>query len=68
MATDANKQGKSRVCGACLRYIPDAAISPRIKIVMAKSLDGKILFSSAEVKTLKEIFPSPYKSENCRKA
>jgi hypothetical protein len=35
---------------------------------MAKSLEGKVLFDTAEVKTLKELFPSHYKSENCRKA
>jgi cytidine deaminase len=68
MVMDANKQRKLRVCGACLQYIHDFAINPKIKIVMAKSLDGKVLFDTVEVKTLKELFPSPYKSENCRKA
>jgi cytidine deaminase len=64
---DANKQRKSRVCGACLQYIHDFAIDPKTKIVMAKSPDGKVLFDIVDVKTLKELFPSRYKSENCRK-
>jgi cytidine deaminase len=68
MVMEANKQRKPRVCGACLQYVHDFAINPKIKIVMAKSLEGKVLFDTAEVKTLKELFPSPYKSENCRKA
>lgn len=65
---DANKQRKPRVCGACLQYVHDFAINLKIKIVMAKSLDGKVLFDTVEVKTLEELFPFPYKSENCRKA
>jgi len=68
MVMNANKQRKSRVCGAYLQYIHDFAINPKIKIVIAKSLAGKVLFDTVEVKTLEELFPSPYRSENCRKA
>jgi cytidine deaminase len=67
MVMDVDKQGESRVCGACLQYIHDFARNATIKIVTAKTLSGKVLFDTVEIKTLKELFPSPYKSENCRK-
>jgi cytidine deaminase len=67
MVMDVDKQGESRVCGACLQYIHDFARNATIKIVTAKTLRGKVLFDTVEIKRLKELFPFPYKSENCRK-
>lgn len=48
-------------CGACLQYISDFAESSKIKIVMAKVENGKVLFETVEVKTLEELLPSPFK-------
>jgi cytidine deaminase len=58
---DADKQAEPRPCGACLQYIYDFALNPQIKIVMAKAQKGKMLFETVDVKTLKELFPFPYK-------
>jgi cytidine deaminase len=58
---DADKQAEPRPCGACLQYIYDFALNPQIKVVMAKAQKGKVLFETVDVKTLKELFPFPYK-------
>ena len=64
---DAKKPGKPGVCGACLQYTHNFATNPKTKIVTAKTLNGTVLFDTIEMKTLKELFSSSYKSENCRK-
>jgi len=58
---DANSNNEPRPCGACLQYINDFAVNSNIKIVMAKSDKGKILVETVQVKTLKELFPYPFK-------
>jgi len=58
---DAKSQDEPRPCGACLQYIYDFAKSPKIKIVMAKVKDGRILFETVKVKTLGELLPSPFR-------
>jgi len=50
-----------RPCGACLQYISDFAENPEIKIVTAKVEGGKVLFETAEVNTLRELLPNPFK-------
>jgi cytidine deaminase len=56
-----------RPCGACLQYIYDFAENSRIKIVMAKAENGRILFETVKVKTLEEMLPFPFrKMDNLR--
>jgi hypothetical protein len=61
VVTDAENEGIIKPCGACLQYISDFAESPEIKIVMAKVENAKVLFEMVKVKTLKELFPEPFK-------
>lgn len=58
---DASSQGEPRPCGACLQYIYDFAENPKIKIVMAKAENGKILFETVKVKNIGELLPYPFK-------
>ncbi|MEM3695208.1 MAG: cytidine deaminase [Candidatus Bathyarchaeia archaeon] len=48
-------------CGACLQYMADFAENSKIKIVMAKVENDKVLFETVKVKTLEELLPSPFK-------
>ncbi len=48
-------------CGACLQYIYDFAENLKIKILMAKEKNGKILFETIKVKTLEELLPYPFR-------
>jgi cytidine deaminase len=50
-----------RPCGACLQYIYDFSENSKIKIVMAKVEEGRILFETVNVKTLEEMLPFPFK-------
>jgi cytidine deaminase len=58
---NAEGHDEPRPCGACLQYIYDFAKNPRIKIVMAKVENGRILFETVNVKTLEEMLPFPFK-------
>jgi len=58
---DADSQNDPKPCGVCLQYIYDFAASPKIKIVMAKAKDGRILFETVKVKTIEELLPFPFK-------
>jgi cytidine deaminase len=57
----ADKQNEPRPCGACLQYIYDFAENPKIKIVMAKAENEKILFETVKVKTAEELLPFPFR-------
>jgi len=59
--TDANSRNEPRPCGACLQYIYDFAENPKIKIVMAKAENGRILFETVKVKTVEELLPFPFR-------
>jgi len=59
MNADTNKEPKP--CGACLQYIYDFAENPKIKILMAKAKNGRILFETVEVKSIKELLPFPFR-------
>ncbi|MGC8997836.1 MAG: cytidine deaminase [Candidatus Bathyarchaeia archaeon] len=61
IVTDAKKEGETKPCGACLQCISDFAESPEIKIVMAKVEKARVLFETVKVKTLRELFPEPFK-------
>jgi cytidine deaminase len=58
---DADSRSELRPCGACLQYISDFSADPQVKVVMAKSEKGKILFETVNVRKLEELFPFPYK-------
>lgn len=58
---DAEGHNEPRPCGACLQYICDFADDPKIKIVMAKVENGRILFETVKVKTLEEMLPFPFR-------
>jgi len=55
-----DNQNEPRPCGACLQYIYDFAKNPKIKIIMAKTEKGKILFETVKVKTLEKLLPFPF--------
>jgi len=61
IVTDVDSHNEPRPCGACLQYIYDFAENPKIKIVMAKSEKGRILFETVKVKTLEEFLPFPFR-------
>ena len=50
-----------RPCGACLQYIYDFADDSKIKIVMAKVENSRILFETVKIKTLEEMLPFPFR-------
>jgi cytidine deaminase len=58
---EAEGHNEPRPCGACLQYIYDFADDPKIKIVMAKAEDSRILFETVKIKTLEEILPFPFR-------
>ena len=59
--TDLDNHSEPRPCGACLQYIYDFAENPKIKVVMAKVENGRILFDTVKVKTLEELLPFPFR-------
>jgi len=61
IVTDTDSHNEPRPCGACLQYIYDFAKNPKIKIVMAKVENGRILFEIVKVKTLEELLPFPFR-------
>jgi len=61
IVVDAGSQCEPRPCGACLQYIYDFAKNPKIEIVMAKAENGRILFETVKVKTLRELLPYPFR-------
>ena len=48
-------------CGACLQYIHDFADNSKIKIVMAKTENNRILFETVKVKSLEELLPFSFR-------
>ncbi|HVP92482.1 MAG TPA: cytidine deaminase [Acidobacteriota bacterium] len=58
---EAEGYNEPRPCGACLQYIYDFADDPKIKIVMAKAENSRILFETVKVKTLEEMLPFPFR-------
>ncbi len=61
IVTDIDSHSEPRPCGACLQYIYDFAENPKVKVVMAKVENGRILFNSVKVKTLEELLPFPFR-------
>jgi len=61
IVTDTNSHNEPRPCGACLQYIYDFAENPKVKVVMAKVENGRILFDTVKVKTLEELLPFPFR-------
>jgi cytidine deaminase len=61
IVTDIGSRNESRPCGACLQYIYDFAENSKVKVVMAKVENGKILFDTVKVKTLEELLPFPFR-------
>jgi cytidine deaminase len=57
----AEGHNEPRPCGACLQHIYDFADNSKIKIVMAKVENGRILFETVKVKTLEEMLPFPFR-------
>jgi cytidine deaminase len=48
-------------CGACLQYIHDFAKNSKVKVVVAKTENGKVMFKTVKVKTIEELLPFPFK-------
>jgi cytidine deaminase len=58
---DIDSNNEPRPCGACLQYIYDFAENLKVKVVMAKTENGRILFETVKVKTLDELLPFPFR-------
>jgi cytidine deaminase len=58
---NADKPNEPRPCGTCLQYIQDFAPNSKVKIVTAKAKSGRVLFETVRVRTLRELFPYPYR-------
>jgi cytidine deaminase len=58
---DIGSSNEPRPCGACLQYIYDFAENPKVKVVMAKAENGRVLFDTVKVKTLEELLPFPFR-------
>jgi cytidine deaminase len=58
---DTSSHNEPTPCGACLQYIYDFAENPKVKVVMAKTDNGRILFDTVKVKTLEELLPFPFR-------
>lgn len=54
-------KNEPRPCGSCLQHISSFAEKRQIKIIMAKSDGGKLLFETVQVKTLEELLPFPFR-------
>jgi len=61
LIADTDSRNEPRPCGACLQYIYDFAENPKVKVVVAKVENGRILFDSVKVKTLEELLPFPFR-------
>jgi len=61
MVMTTNNKNEPRPCGACLQYIYDFAENSQIKIVMAKTEKGRILFETVKVKTIEDLLPFPFR-------
>jgi len=61
IVTDIRNRNELRPCGACLQYIYDFAENPKVKVVMAKVENGRILFDTVKVKTIEELLPFPFR-------
>jgi cytidine deaminase len=60
IVTETNGHDEPRPCGACLQYIYDFAENLKVKVVMAKVENGRVLFDTVKVKTLEELLPFPF--------
>ncbi len=49
-----------RPCGACLQYIYDFSENGRLRILMGKAKERKILVETVETKSLRELLPLHY--------
>jgi cytidine deaminase len=61
---DVDSQGEPRVCGACLQYIFDFAKNSKIKILVAKTEKGRILFETVKANALEDLLPFPFRKTN----
>jgi cytidine deaminase len=61
IVTNIDSRSEPRSCGACLQYIYDFAENPKVKVVMAKVGNGRILFDTVKVKTIEELLPFPFR-------
>ena len=61
LIADTDSRNEPRPCGSCLQYIYDFAENPKVKVVVAKVENGRILFDTVKVKTLEELLPFPFR-------
>jgi cytidine deaminase len=61
IVAETNGHNEPRPCGACIQYVYDFAENPKVKVVMAKVENGRILFDTVKVKTLEELLPFPFR-------
>jgi len=50
-----------RPCGMCLQYISYFSDNPELKILMARTNNGKVLLETVKSKTILELLPFPYR-------
>ncbi len=59
----ANNHNEPRPCGSCLQYIHDFAKNAKVRVLMARAKNGKILMDSVGVKTVGELLPLAYRGK-----
>jgi cytidine deaminase len=58
---EVNAHEVPRPCGACLQYISDFAVNPKIKIVTARVNKREVLYDTVTIRSLEEYLPLPHK-------
>jgi cytidine deaminase len=61
---DADSKSELRPCGACLQYISDFSLDSRVKVLMAKEREWKILPETIDVKELGKLLPFSYRKRS----
>ncbi|MCK4424454.1 hypothetical protein KAU93_02120 [Candidatus Bathyarchaeota archaeon] len=61
VVTEAETLSNSKPCGACLQYIYDFSKDSETEIIMAQARNGKIMFETVEVRSIRELLPYPYR-------
>jgi cytidine deaminase len=61
---DANSHNELRPCGACLQYIHDFAENGKTKIILARTVNGRVSYETATVMTIDDLLPFLY-ADDC---
>ncbi len=60
---DSQEKREPVPCGVCLQYIHDFAENSRVRIIMAKTKNGKVLNNTGQSRSIRELLPFPYRQQ-----